>query len=378
MSDLNGNFPALKTGLSWPAVFGVVASVLFFGGAIAWSWVTEISGAVIAQGQIEVEGKAKSVQHLDGGVIEEINVSDGQLVEKNEVLVRLDDTLLKANLLIYKTRLSEAMATRDRLIAEQLDADEIAFQLDDPLLADIASDLHKKGQQEVFKARRDLEAGRKEQLAEKTLQYGNQIDGVNGLIAAKTEQGRLLDRELAALTTLADKGLTRASQLLTLQRQQADLLGQVAEHRSELARIQNSIRDTELEVLQGERQLIEEVVMQQRELVTQIQELRQQIFSTQKQLDRVKVRAPSAGRVHELQVTTIGGVVPPGATILQIIPSDQKLSFRTRINPVSVDQVYIGQPVRMRFSAFSQRTTPELNGEVALLIKTAFDNKTED
>ena len=149
-----------------------------------------------------------------------------------------------------------------------------------------------------------------------------------------------------------------------LQRSKADLLGQIAEHKSELARIQNSIRDTELEVLQGKRELKEEAVTQLREATTQIEELRQQLISTEKQLDRTTIRAPSNGRVHEMQITTVGGVVAPGATIMQIIPSDEGLAFRTRVDPAAVDQVYVGQVATLRFSAFNQRTTPELNGRV--------------
>lgn len=356
--------PELKTGLRWPAMLGIFSATALLASAFLWAHFTQISGAVIAQGTIEVEGKPKSVQHLDGGIAESIYVSDGQFVEQGEILLHLDGSLLSANLLIYATRLSEAMATRDRLIAEQADASEITFRLDDPLIADIDTEVHIVGQTKIFEARRSLEVGRKEQLTEKGLQFLNQIDGVNGLIFAKKQQYDLLDQERASMEKLSEKGLARAAPILALQRQQAELLGQNSEHRSELARIQNSIRDTELELLQGERQIKEEVVTLLREVTTQIQELRQQILSTQKQLERVSIRAPKSGRVHEMQITTIGGVVAPGATILQIIPRDEGLGFRTRVDPASVDQVYVGQVAKLRFPAFSQRTTPELIGRV--------------
>ncbi len=363
--------PQLKTGIRWPGILGIIATVGLLGGGTAWATLTEISGAVIAIGSVEVTGRPKSVQHLDGGVLEELRVNDGQSVDKGEVLALLDDTTLKANLLIYKTRLSEAVALRDRLIAEQHNEAEIAFQPPEPMIADMDTDLHRAGQTQIFTARRELEVGRKQQLSEKIVQFENQTRGVEALIDAKEQQLVLVETELASVKSLTEKGLARASQLLGLQRNQADLLGQVAEHGSELARIQNSIRDTEIEMLQGERQTKEQVVTELRETVTGIHELRQQIASTQKQLERVTIRAPNAGRIHEMQVTTIGGVLPPGGTLLQIVPMDEGMVFRTRIDTIAVDQVYVGQPAKIRFSAFNQRTTPELQGSVADISATS-------
>lgn len=370
-ADAGKSGPGLKTGLTRAGVFGVLAFLVLFTGGAYWAWATQISGAVIAPGQVEVIGKPKSIQHLDGGIVEEIFVGDGDFVEKGQALLRLDETLLRANLEIYRSRLSEALATRDRLIAEQSDAPEITFADPDPVLEGIDTAVHRRGQQEIFTARRDLEEGRKEQLAEKIRQFANQSGGVDGLIDAKNRQLTLIDQEIQAMTILSEKGLARASQLMGLQRSQADLLGQIAEHRSELARIQNSIRDAELEKLQGERQIKEEVVTELRQVTTSIEELRQQLTTTQKQLERVHVRAPNSGRIHEMQITTIGGVVRPGETLLQIVPLDEGVGFRTRISPSSVDQVYPGQAATLRFSAFNQRTTPELQGSVVDISPTS-------
>ncbi|MCG7521940.1 HlyD family type I secretion periplasmic adaptor subunit [Ruegeria sp. Ofav3-42] len=365
MVAIDGQGPKLKTSTRWPGLIGMVAAFTLVAGGAWWASTTEISGAVIALGSVEVQGRPKAVQHLDGGIIDRLHVRDGDPVQKGDVLVELDDTLLKANMAIYKTRLSEALALRDRLVAEQTDAVEIANADLDPLLDEIAAQVHRAGQQQIFQARRDLESGRKEQLSEKIRQFQNQTKGVDGLIDSKERQLSYIHEEIAALAVLTGKGLAPASQLRSLQRNEADLLGQIAEHKSELARIQNSIRDTELEMLQGQRQTKEEVVTQLRETITSIQELRQQILTTSKQLDRVDIRAPNSGRVHEMQFSTIGGVVPPGGLILQVVPLDEGFVLRTRIDPSAVDQVYIGQPAKVRFSAFNQRTTPELVGTVA-------------
>ncbi|WP_299030936.1 HlyD family type I secretion periplasmic adaptor subunit [uncultured Sulfitobacter sp.] len=356
--------PELKTSIRWSGMTGALAAVLLLGGGTWWAAQTEISGAVIAVGAIEVMGRPKSVQHLDGGIISALYVAEGDAVNEGDTLVQLDDTTLKANVRIYKSRLSEAMAMRDRLIAEQTDAAAITFAPLDPLVDPDFASLHRAGQTEIFEARKALEAGRKERLAEKADQYQNQIAGVDALIEAKKQQMVYIGEEIAAVQDLTDKGLARASQLRGLQRSEAELLGQIAEHQSELARIQNSIRDTEIELLQGRREITEEVVTQLRETVTQIEELRQQILSTSAQLERVGIRAPSTGRIHEMQFTTLGGVVPPGGTILQIVPRDEGFSFQTQVDPAAIDQVYVGQPAKVRFSAFNQRTTPELTGRV--------------
>ncbi|QUJ77246.1 HlyD family type I secretion periplasmic adaptor subunit [Sulfitobacter albidus] len=357
--------PTLRTSIRWPGVLGALASVLLLGGGTWWATTTEISGAVIASGTVEVTGRPKSVQHLDGGIIAALHVREGDAVERGAPLVTLDDTSLEANLAIYRARLSEALATRDRLIAEQIDAPDISFAAVDPLVDAAEAEVHRAGQIEIFEARQELEASRRDRLAEKAAQFGNQITGVEALIAAKQRQIGFIAEEIAATTQLTERGLARASQLRGLQRNEAELLGQVAEHRSELARIQNSIRDTEIEVLQGRREITEDVVTRLRETTTSIEELRQQILTTAAQLDRVEIRAPDAGRIHEMQFTTLGGVVPPGGVILQIVPRDEGFSFFTRVDPSSIDQVFPGQEAKVLFPAFNQRTTPELRGQVA-------------
>lgn len=363
--------PELKTGLKFTAVLGIVAAFAMLGGGAFWTASTDINGAVIAQGAVEVASRPKSVQHLDGGIIEQIFVSNGDSVQADDVVMRLDDTLLAANMRIYQTRLAEATVQRDRLIAEQEGKDVIVWS--DPILpiGTVDLDLLRSGEHEIFRSRQELQDGRRLQLEEKLLQFANQITGVDGLMASKQEQLTLMDKEIAAAQTLLDRGLSRESQVIGLLRGQADMFGQIAEHTSELARIENSIRDTELEMLQIERQFREEVVTEFRDLSTSIQELSQQLISTQKQLDRIEIRSPTAGRVHELQFSTIAGVVAPGATILQIIPKDEDLSFELQIEPVSVDQVFPGQDAKVRFPAFNQRTTPELNGSVRSISPTS-------
>lgn len=364
MQNQDSSTPSLKTGMKLWAMIGAIGSIVFLGGLLAWAHFTMISGAVVASGTVIVRGQPKSIQHLDGGIVEEILVSNGDIVAKNDVLIRLDDVLLRANLKIYKDRLAEAYARQARLRAEQAGLPEIEFDYVSPLIETNDQSLHKSGQKEIFIARQLIQSGRNEQLTEKIQQFRNQITGVEGQVNAKRDQLGFIEKELSNAVSLYEKGLTTEGQVLGLQRTKSDLLGQLSEHISELARIENSIRDTELEILQGSRQFKEQVVTELRDVSTRIGELEQQIISTQKQLDRVEIRSPADGIVHEMQVVTIGGVVPPGGVVLQVIPRNDGVEFEVRVDPRSIDQVFAGQLARIRFPAFNQRSTPELIGSI--------------
>ncbi|MEM6477568.1 MAG: HlyD family type I secretion periplasmic adaptor subunit [Pseudomonadota bacterium] len=363
--------PALRTGMSAVGRAGLFGAVLLLSVSVTWAHTTRIAGAVIATGTVTIEGRPKQVQHFDGGVVDEILVREGATVRAGETLIILDRTLLEANLAIYKARLADLMSRRSRLQSEQIEAPDVAFAPLPEVIADLDVSDFRRGQREVFDARRALQDGKDAQLREKIVQFGNQIEGVEGLLASKREQLALIETELVAKVAMNEKGLIVASEVSAIRRSKADLEGQVAEHISDLARIANSIQDAKIEILLNERQFKEQVVAELQDISTQIGELTQQILSTQKQLDRVALRAPVDGIVHEMQVFTEGGVVPPGGTVLQIVPQNDLLSFEVRVDPVSIDQVYLGQEARIRFSAFNQRTTPEVIGHVLRVSPTS-------
>jgi len=369
MADLamNGAPPRPATGLGRLGLWAALAAAAILPVLILWAALTSISGAVVASGTVAVTGKPKSVQHLDGGIVQEIGVADGDHVAAGQLMFRLDDTVLRANLEIYRNRLSEALARTARLKAERDGLDAVRFlpppaSLEGRDLAPFEAD-----ERLIFTARRELQQGARAQLEERIRQFRNQIEGVEALIASKTDQISILERDMARQLGLKEKQLAREGQILSLESQIADLRGQVAEHRTEAARIGNSIRDAELEILQTARQFREEVVTELREVNTSIEELTQQIGSTERQLDRVEIRAPVEGYVHEMQIVTIGGVLAPGGTVAQIIAAQGALDFELRVAPASIDQIHVGQGVRLRFPAFSQRTTPEIAGTVSVI-----------
>ncbi|GHF03462.1 HlyD family type I secretion periplasmic adaptor subunit [Aliiroseovarius zhejiangensis] len=364
----------IKTGLAAPAYLGALASLALLVSVFVWMSTTLITGAVIAPGKVVVRGLPKKVQSLDGGVVQEILVRDGDVVRKGDVLLRLDPSLLQINLEIYRNRLSEVITREARLDAEYQELDAPVFNIDSPYLDGIDLTQHFKGQREIFVARREVLSGRKEQLAERIKQFGNQISGVEALISAKQEQLAYVSQERETKQGLSEQGLVRESELLELQGRESSLLGQIAEHQSELARIHNSIRDTELEILQADREFKEQVVTELRDTTAEREELTLQIVTVQKQLERIDILAPTDGIVHELQATTEGGVVAPEATITQIVPLSDGVEFKLQVDPRSIDQVFVGQVAKVIFPAFNQRTTPELFGTVAGISPTSVED----
>lgn len=369
--------PQLRTGLTRPARMAMLASLVLLGLVAFWATRTQISGAVIASGQAVVRGKPKALQSLDGGVVAEIRAANGDVVHAGDVLVRLDPTLLRINHDILRNRLAEALTRKARLEAENATAEEIDFARHAPALAGIDTRTLEAGQRQIFLARKELLEGRKEQYAERILQFGHQAEGIEGLIAAKRDQLGYIEKELANMRKLSESGLARESQVLELQRAQAGLLGELAGHQSELARTRNSVRDTEMEILQSERTFREEVVTELGQVTAAAEELVLQIATVEKQLARVDLTAPSDGIVHDLQIHTVGGVVPPATTILEIVPVADGLEFELRVDPRAIDQVHAGQAGRVRFPAFNSRTTPELKGHVTTVAPaTVTDEKT--
>ncbi len=357
--------PPLKTDLTRAGRLGILAGLALLTMLFGWAYMTPISGAVIASGSAVVRGKPKIVQNLDGGIVEEIRVNDGDLVRAGDVLLRLDPTLLRINLEMYRNRLAETRAEISRLQAEQMNTGDVVFDYDTTYLDGLPLAQINAGQAEIFDARREVMKGRKDQLREKVAQFYNQISGVDGVIKAKRDQLTFIEQELGDVSALHADGLAREGQVLELQRSRARLLGEISEHQSELARIRNSIRDTELEILQSERQFKEQVVTDLREAVMEGEELHLQIVTARKQLDRIEVVSPVDGIVHEMQIFNSGGVVPPGETILQIIPISDGVDFEVRVDPNAIDQVIQGQKAKVVFTTFNARTAPEIFGAVS-------------
>ena len=348
-----------------PARLGWIALLVLVGFLGTWAAFSVISGAVIASGQAVVHGKPKEIQSLDGGVVAELHVRDGDIVAAGDSLMRLDPTVLEVNLDIARGQLAAALALRARLRAEQAQTETLSFDYSDVPFGALDVGRHEQGQREIFAARAAVLEGQRAQLDAAKEQFDTQAKGINGQIAALEDQIVLLDNDLVNMRELASKGLTRQSQMTEIQRSKSQLVGQLAALEAERAQLGNARRESELSVLQAERSFLEDVVTELREVSGSVEELTLQIVTHEAQLSRIDILAPSAGIVHQLQVTTLGGVVVPGETIAQIVPLDQGMDFELRVDPRNIDQVHPGQVARIVISSFDPQTTPQLDARVA-------------
>ncbi len=376
LASLSAKAPKLKTSTWFPLCLGFLVFFLLFGGVGYWMVQARLSGAVIASGVVSVEGKPKTIQHLDGGIVTEIPVENGDYVEQGTLILRLDDTVLRSNLDIYENRLHEALSKRDRLVSENSNLSRLKFN--DTELEELEFDVRitaRDGQNELFKARRKRRNGQISQLQEKIEQFRSQRQGVFDSLSSKQDQLELLSTEFENLNSLAEQGFAASNRVLAIKRQMSELEGQMAEQQAEASRIDNLITETRIQIGQVQREFSENVLAELRDAESQVNDLMQQIKATKEQLSRVDVLAPVAGSVHELSIHTIGGVISPGAPIMQIIPRDEAMEFEVNVEPVFIDQVHVGQPASVVFSAFNSRTTPNLDGEVSGISANSIANE---
>src|SRR3954447_24969346 len=357
---------------------GVTLVVLLAGGVGGWAATTELAGAVIAPGNLVVETNVKKVQHPTGGVVGELRVRDGTPVKAGDVVVRLDDTVTRANLAIVVKSLDELAARQARLEAERDAASAPSFPAEllarrsDPDVARLIA-----GEQKLFETRRSARQGQKAQLKERVGQLQEQISGLNDQIAAKRRETALIGEELKGVRELWQKKLVQITRVTALERDAARLEGERGSLVSSIAQTKGKITETELQILQIDQDLRTEVGKDLAEIRSKVSELVEKRVAAEDQLKRIDIRAPQNGTVHQLAVHTVGGVVSPSEPIMLIVPNADVLTVETKIQPQDIDQVRVGQRAVLRFSAFNQRTTPELNGEVTRVsADTTQDQKT--
>lgn len=349
-----------------PILLGIIALVALIGGFGTWATVTRIASAIVAPGAIEVEQNRQLVQHPDGGVVSEIVVREGDMVEAGQVLIRLDPERIRSELTIVESQLFELMARRGRLEAEREGLEEITF---DPLLISQAEHnpevaVMLAGNERLFVQRRDNLAASMEQMGKRTGQIASQMQGMDAQLEALQEQAALIDQELTSQRSLLDKGLTQASTVLALQREAARLQGTVGEVRASRAQGEGRITEIQIETLRIQSERREEANTQLSQQEGRELELAERRRALTERLDRLDIRAPIAGAVHALQVFGKQSVIQGAQALLYIVPQDRPLIIGVQVEPIHIDQIHLGQEVILRFAAFDSRTTPELYGTV--------------
>jgi HlyD family secretion protein len=349
-------------------IAGVSLAVIFGGGLGGLAATTEIAGAVIAPGQLAIDSSVKKVQHQTGGVVGEIRVKEGAQVKAGDIVVKLDETVLRANLAIVTKGLDELMARQARLEAERDGMKQVAFpveltsRMSEPEIARLVN-----GEQRLFELRSTAREGQKSQLGQRVSQLREEIQGISGQIAAKAKEGELIQRELEGVRDLFKRNLIQLPRLTALEREATRLEGERGSLIASSAQAKGKISEIELQIIQIDQDLRSEVAKELREIQGKSAELVERRVAAEDQLKRVDIRAPQTGTVHQLAVHTVGGVVSPGEAMMLIVPQGEQLVIEVKVAPQDIDQLSIGQAAQLRFSAFNQRTTPELAGQVSMI-----------
>jgi HlyD family secretion protein len=339
--------------------------ILVFGFGL-WAMTARLSGAIVASGQVEVERDRQIVQHPDGGVVAAVLVAEGAAVAAGQPLLRLDGAALQSDLAIVERQVTELAARQARLLAERDGAAAPAFAPEILALAqavpEVAAQLD--GQRRLFAARQATLVEQRSLLARRIDQVRAQSTGVAAQSAALTEQLDLIEQELAAQQGLLDKGLAQAGPVLALRREEARLRGQIGALAAELARTEGQVTEIEIQVASLDTRLREEATAELRQIDPAILELTERRRALSDRIDRLELRAPVAGIVLGLQVTTPQAVLRAAEPVLYLIPQDRPLVITARIAPIHIDEIAVGQPAELVFPAFSARDTPHLAGRV--------------
>ncbi len=340
----------------------IVLMVLGIGGGAATA---NLSGAVVGAGTVVVDGNVKRIQHREGGIVGDIKVRNGTVVKAGDLLVRLDDTVTRAGLAMVRKQIDQLSARRMRLSAERGSATAVTaptIPLGQKAEADSVEYI--KAEVALFAARKQTLDGQKAQLRQRIDQIHQENEGLVVRKNAKEEELSWIGQELVRVRNLADQQLIQFNRLAELERLRAQLDGERGQLMAEIARAATRVTETELQILQLDQDRLAEVLTELRDVDNKLAELTEQKVTAEDQLKRIDVRSPQDGIVHELAVHTIGGVIGAGETIMQIVPVNDRLVVEARIQPADIDQMHIGQQAVLRFSAFNQRTTPEIVGQV--------------
>ncbi|MBR0691960.1 HlyD family type I secretion periplasmic adaptor subunit [Bradyrhizobium lablabi] len=346
-------------------IVGLVVVLVLAGGVGGWASTMPISGALIAPGSVVVDSNVKKVQHPTGGVVGEVRVRDGDVVKSGDVVVRLDETVVKASLAIVVKTLNGLYARAARLEAEQQGRDKIAFprqltdQAGDPDVRDVMA-----SETKLFEVRVNGRIGQKAQLRERITQLNEEIAGLEAQEKAKDREIDLVQKELVGVRQLFDQHLVQLTRLTTLERDAARLAGERAQYIASRAQAKGKITETELQIIQVDKDMLAEVSKDLRETNDKIGEFVERKVTAEDQLRRIDIRAPQDGVVLQSTVHTVGGVITAGDAIMMIVPKADDLSVEAKVNPQDIDKLQVGQKTLLRLSAFNQRTTPELNGVV--------------
>lgn len=346
---------------------GSIAIAVILGGGILWSSFAPIAGAVIAPGVIIVTGQNKTVQHLEGGIIERILVQEGQAVEQGQTIVRMSETAARSNLERVSAQYDALRAMEARYLAERDSSLAISFPADllarkqEPAVAAILA-----GQEREFETRRQSLDSQISVLESQIAASSEQVTGLEAQREAAERQMALVNEELEDMRSLLAQGLAQKSRVLALDRAGAELLGNKGQFIAQIAQTRQAIAETKFRILSSRQAWMEKTISELRDLQIQLADLNERIKAARDIATRIEVRAPVAGTLVKLHQYTEGGVIGPGQPIADILPVGA-FDIEARILPQDINRVHNGTETRMRFPALRERTTPTLHGFVSFI-----------
>ncbi len=348
------------------SIAGMAMIALFAGTVGLWAATSTLSGAVVAGGQFVVDTSVKKIQHSTGGIVGELKVKEGDRVSAGDLLVRLDETLTRANLLVVSKQLDEYIGRQARLEAERDGASEVkmpaefAHRLNDPAVQKIMA-----SERTLFDARRASRDAQKDQLKKRIAQSQDEITGLKAQQEAKVREAELIVEELKGVRELYQKNLVQLPRLNALERDAASIEGQRGQLVAAVAQAESRIAETSFQIIQIDEQMRAEAMGELREIQGKIAEYTERRVAAEDQLKRIDIRAPNDGYVHQLSVHTIGGVISPAEPVMLIVPTNDKLELEAKVLPNEIDQVRVGQKATVKVHASNARMMPDLHGTVS-------------
>lgn len=350
--------------------------VLVFGVFGLWSVLAPLDSAAIAPGKVVVDSNRKTISHYEGGIVEEILVSNGMVVEKDAPLLRLREVQAKTQVDLLKTQLLNNRAIEARLVAERDGKDEIVFPpelLNKENVPEMKELL--QTQRSIFTSRTEGIHGKMDILQTRITKHEQEIQGFEMQEKAMTDQIAFLQDEIKVVEELLSTGNAARPRLLALKRQASELFGRRGEYMSLKAKAHESISETKLSMVNMQSEYMNSVLQELRESRQAIAEAQEKMTASSDVLNRVVIRAPERGIVNDLQIHTVDGVVQPGAKIMDIVPLDDKLIVEARVSPLDIDVVRVELPARVRLTAFKSRQAPPLEGKVVFVSADQFSDE---
>lgn len=359
-----------------PTRFGMFLFIVVFIGVGGWASTAQLEKAAIASGEIIVSGNNKVVQHLEGGIIEKLNVKEGDEVKEGDILISLSKTAAGSSAQIVEDALTAFYAEYYRLTAERDGHDKVNYPAE--WLQPENAPKYKAyidSQNRIFDEHLRAYHGKVDILEERTNQMGSQISGLRAQISSARDQLMYVNREIAQVEKLLSQGNTTMSRLLDLRTRKSDIDGRLGELNSEISKTQQAISENKLSIINIKNENLNDVAEKIKEVQAKINEFKERGTATTDTLKRTDIIAPISGKVKDIKFKTIGGIIKPGEDILTIVPQNSLLIAEVKISPKDIDVIAVGQKARIKLMSYSARHVGNIDGELTDISADVFKDE---